>query len=165
VLPGGFAQAVTTVTTVVVGAPITVAGTIATSSVTNNAVTNTTIINSTTITNLPPMVVAPAAVGVAADICVNLPGSQPSVPAGHVLTLAKNGALVCVTPTIARILHPAAVAYQVPAGSRIIFPKRGGGLCIGRRQSSAKPVTVPAKTSAKKVLALAKSRKLVCLGP
>jgi hypothetical protein len=82
-----------------------------------------------------------------------------------VLTLAKNGALVCVTPAIARILHPAAVAYQVPAGSRIIFPKKGGGLCIGSKRKSAKRVIVPAKTSAKKVVALANSGKLVCLGP
>jgi hypothetical protein len=165
VLPGGFAQAVTTVTTIVVGAPITVAGTIATSSVTNTAVTNSTIINTTTITNLPPIVAGVAGGGLplAADICVNLPGSQPTVPVGHVLTLAKNGALVCVTPAIARALHPAAVAYRVPAGTRIVFPKRGGGLCIGK--SSAKRVIVPAKTSAKKVVALANSGKLVCLGP
>jgi hypothetical protein len=167
VLPGGFAQAVTTVTTVIVGAPITVAGTIATSSVTNTAVTNTTVINTTTITNLPAIVAggvgAGAAVPVAADICVNLPGSQPSVPAGKVLTLAKNGALVCVTPAIARVLHPAAVAYTVPAGSRIVFPKKGGGLCVGK--STGKRVKVSAKTSAKKVIALAKSGKLVCVGP
>jgi hypothetical protein len=164
VLPGGFAQAVTTVTTVVVGAPITVAGTIATT--TNNAVSNTTVINTTSITNLPPIVAGGlAAVPVAADICGNLPGSQPAVPAGHVLTLAKNGALVCVTPAIARILHPAAVAYQVPAGSRIVFPKKGGGLCIGSKRKSAKRVIVPAKTSAKKIMALANSGKLVCLGP
>ncbi|MDX6451602.1 MAG: hypothetical protein QOH16_1651 [Gaiellaceae bacterium] len=168
VLPGGFAQAVTTVTTVVVGAPITVAGTIATSSVTNTAVTNTTVINTTTINNLPPVVLGAAAgaagaAPVAADICVNLPGSQPSVPAGKVLTLAKNGALVCVSPTIARVLHPAAVAYTVPAGSRIIFPKKGGGLCIGK--ATGKRVKVSAKTSAKKVIALANSGKLVCLGP
>jgi hypothetical protein len=166
VLPGGFAQAVTTVTTVVVGAPITVAGTIATT--TNSAVTNTTVINTTTITNLPPIVaggLGAGAVPLASDICGNLPGSQPAVPAGHVLTLAKNGALVCVTPATARILHPAAVAYQVPAGSRIVFPKKGGGLCIGRKRKSAKPVIVPAKTSAKKMVALANSGKLVCLGP
>jgi hypothetical protein len=138
VLPGDFAQAVTTLTTVVVGAPITVAGTI----------------NNTTINNLP---------AVTPDVCSNLPGSQPSVPVGQVLTLAKNGGLVCVSPTIARILHPAAVAYQVPAGSRSFFPKRGGGLCIG--PPSATPVIVPANTSAKKVIALAKTGKLVCLGP
>jgi hypothetical protein len=171
VLPGGFAQAVTTVTTVVVGAPITVAGTIATTTtnaVTNNAVTNTTVINTTSVTNLPPIVAGGLGAGtvpVAADICGNLAGSQPAVPAGHVLTLAKNGALVCVTPAIARILHPAAVAYQVPAGSRIVFPKKGGGLCIGSKRKSAKRVIVPAKTSAKKVVALANSGKLVCLGP
>jgi hypothetical protein len=145
VLPGGFAQAVTTLTTVVVGAPITVAGTIST--------TNTTV-NNTTINNLP---------AVAPDVCSNLPGSQPSVPPGQVLTLAKNGGLVCVTPAIARFLHPAAVAYEVPAGSRIFVPKRGGGLCVG--PPSAKPVIVPANTSAKKVIALAKTGKLVCLGP
>jgi hypothetical protein len=167
VLPGGFAQAVTTVTTVVVGAPITVAGTIATTNaVTNNAVTNTTIINTTSITNMPPIVaggLGAGAVPVAADICGNLAGSQPAVPAGHVLTLAKNGVLVCVTPAIARILHPAAVAYRVPAGSRIVFPKKGGGLCIGK--ATGKRVKVSAKTSAKKVIALAKSGNLVCLGP
>jgi hypothetical protein len=172
VLPGGFAQAVTTTTTVVVGAPITVAGTIATTSVTNNTVTNNTVTNNTvtnntvtttTITNLPPVVAALA--GVALDICLNLPDIQSSVPAGHVLTFAKNGALVCVTPTIARILHPAAVPYQVPAGSRIIFAKHGGLLCVGRGRSSAKPMIVSAKTSAKKLLALANSGKLVCLGP
>ncbi|HEX4679822.1 MAG TPA: hypothetical protein VH210_11550 [Gaiellaceae bacterium] len=151
-LPGGFAQAVTTVTTVVVGAPITVAGTISTTPVTNNT-TNTTIIN-----NPPPTVATP-------DVCVNLAGSQPSVPVGHVLTLAKNGALVCVTPAIARVLHPAAVAYEVPAGNRIVFPKRGGGVCVGRARPNAKPVIVPADTSAKKVIALAKTGKLVCLGP
>jgi hypothetical protein len=162
VLPGGFAQAVTTVTTVIVGAPITVAGTIATTS--NTAVTNTTVINTTTINNLPGVIASGAgAVPVAADICVNLPGSQPSVPTGKVLTLAKNGALVCVTPAIARILHPAAVSYTVPKGSRIVFPKKGGGLCIGK--ASGKRVKVPAKTSAKKVIALANSGKLVCLGP
>jgi hypothetical protein len=154
------------VTTVVVGAPITVAGTIATT--TNSAVTNTTVINTTTITNLPPLVAGGAGAGavpVAADICANLPGSQPAVPVGHVLTLAKNGALVCVTPATARILHPAAVAYKVPAGSRIVFPKKGGGLCIGSKRKSAKRVIVPAKTSAKKIVALANSGKLVCLGP
>jgi hypothetical protein len=130
------------------------------------------VINTTTINNLPPVLTAGVLPGagagagaVVADICGNLLGSQPSVPAGHVLTLAKNGALVCVTPAIARILHPAAVAYRVPAGSRIIFPKRGGGLCIGRSQSSRKPVIVSGKTSAKKVVALAKSGRLVCLGP
>jgi hypothetical protein len=161
VLPGGFAQAVTTVTTVIVGAPITVAGTIATTSVVNN----NTVINTTTITNLPPVIAGAAAgaIPVAADICVNLPGSQPTVPTGKVLTLAKNGALVCVTPATARILHPAAVAYTVAAGSRIVFPKKGGGLCVGK--STGKRVKVSAKTSAKKVIALAKSGKLVCLGP
>jgi hypothetical protein len=160
VLPGGFAQAVTTVTTVIVGAPITVAGTIATTSVVNN----NTVINTTTITNLPPVLAGGAgAIPAAADICVNLPGSQPTVPAGKVLTLAKNGALVCVTPATARILHPAAVAYTVPAGSRIVFPKKGGGLCVGK--STGKRVKVPKKTSAKKVIALANSGKLVCLGP
>jgi hypothetical protein len=161
VLPGGFAQAVTTVTTVIVGAPITVAGTIATTSVVNN----NTVINTTTITNLPPVIAggAAGALPVAADICVNLPGSQPAVPVGKVLTLAKNGALVCVTPATARILHPAAVAYTVPAGSRIVFPKKGGGLCVGK--STGKRVKVSAKTNAKKVIALAKSGKLVCLGP
>lgn len=136
VLPGAFGQAVTT--TVVVGAPITVAGTIS----------NTTVINNP-----------------APDICSNLPDVQSSVPAEHVLTLAKNGALICVTPTIARSLHPAAVPIQVPAGSRIVFPKRGGGLCVGHGRASAKPVIVPATTSAKEVLILAKSGKLVCLGP
>jgi hypothetical protein len=136
VLPGAFGQAVTT--TVVVGAPITVAGTIS----------NTTVINNP-----------------APDICSNLPDVQSSVPAGHVLTFAKSGALICVTPTIARSLHPAAVPIQVPAGSRIVFPKRGGGLCVGHGRASAKPVIVPATTSAKEVLILAKSGKLVCLGP
>jgi hypothetical protein len=160
VLPGGFAQAVTTVTTVIVGAPITVAGTIATTSVVNN----NTVINTTTITNLPPVVAGGAgAFPAAADICVNLPGSQPAVPTGKVLTLAKNGALVCVTPATARVLHPSAVAYTVPAGSRIVFPKKGGGLCVGK--STGKRVKVSAKTSAKKVIALAKSGKFVCLGP
>jgi hypothetical protein len=164
VLPGGFAQAVTTVTTTVVAAPITVAGTIATTDVMNNTVNNVTNVLPPTIPALPAVAgfgVAGAAAGTF-DICVNLPGSQPSVPAGLVLTFARNGSLVCVTPALARILNPRAVSVTVPAGRKLIFAKRGGVLCIGKGPTS-KRLTVPSTMSAGKVFSLATSGKLVCL--
>jgi hypothetical protein len=98
------------------------------------------------------------------DICVNLPGSQPSAPAGLVLTFARNGSLVCVTPANARLLNPRAVSVRVPVGTKLVFANRGGLLCMGKG-SATKKLTVPSTMTAAKVIALAKSGKLVCLRP
>jgi hypothetical protein len=166
---------VTTTTTTIVAAPITVAGTIApvNSTVNNNTVNNNTAntVNNNTVNNIAPGLapgvapVVPAGAATALDICVNLPGGQPSVPVGHVLTFALNGALVCVTPATARILHPAAVSYRVASSAKLIFAKKGGLLCVGRGKSSAKKLILPSATSAGKVLTLAGNGKLVCLRP
>jgi hypothetical protein len=133
-------------------------------------------VNTTTINNVAPPVlpavlpsvlpaVVPAAAAAVLDVCQNLPGVQPGVPAGFVLTFARNGGLVCVTPQVARILHPTAVKYQVPAGRPLIYQKRGRMVCIGLGKASAKPKIVAATTRAGKVLRLAGKGKLVCLRP
>jgi hypothetical protein len=84
------------------------------------------------------------------------------VPAGLVITFARNGSLVCVTPSLARILNPRAVSVTVPAGRKLIFAKRGSLLCVGKGPTS-KRLTVPATMSAGKVFSLATKGKLVCL--
>jgi hypothetical protein len=144
--------------------------------VTNNTVNNNTVNNVTgTIPGLgtfpglgafplPAVPLVPGGSGVGAfDICVNFPGSQPSVPAGLVLTFARDGGLVCVTPRTARILNPAAVSVKVPAGGNLVLAKRGGLLCVG--PANKKALTVPKTMTAAKVFALARSGKLVCLKP
>jgi hypothetical protein len=167
--PGGFAQAVTTTT--IIAAPVTVAGTIApvSTAVTNNTVNNSTV---NTVNNVvPPLPAIPfipsvgAGAGAAAtfDICVNFPGNQPSVPPGLVLTFARNGSLVCVTPGLAKILNPTATKVTVPVGGKLVIAKRGGLLCLGT--AAKKPLTVPATMTIKKVFSLAMSGKLVCLKP
>jgi hypothetical protein len=100
----------------------------------------------------------------AADLCVNLPGSQLAVPTGHVLTFALNGALVCVTPAVAKVLHPTAIAYNVPTSSKLVYTKQGGLLCIGRSVSS-KTAVLTAGTGFGKVLTLIGKGRLVCLRP
>jgi hypothetical protein len=124
-------------------------------------------VNNNTVNNiLPPAAPVLPAGGVApaTDLCVNLPGSQLSVPAGHVLTFALNGALVCVTPAIAQILHPTAIAYKVASSSKLVFTKQGRLLCIGRSVSS-KTVVLTATTGYGKVLTLIGKGRLVCLRP
>jgi hypothetical protein len=166
VLPGGFAQAVTTTTTTIVAAPITVGSPITSNAVTNNTVNNNTVNNVAGL--MPPLVpVVPtfaAGVDTGVDICVNLPGSQLSAPAGLVLTFARNGSLVCVTPANARLLNPRAVSVKVPVGAKLVFANRSGLLCVGKG-SATKKLTVPSTMTASKVMALAKSGKLVCLKP
>jgi hypothetical protein len=112
---------------------------------------------------LPAVPLVPGGSAGAFDICVNMPGSQASVPAGLVLTFARNGGLVCVTPVTARILNPAAVSVKVPAGAKLVLAKRGSLLCVG--PANKKALTVPKTMTAAKVFALARSGKLVCLKP
>jgi hypothetical protein len=135
--------------------------------VNDNTLTNNTV-NNTTVNNVAPApVVLPALAAAPSvlDVCLNLPGVQPGVPAGFVLTFARNGGLVCVTPDTARRLHPTAVTYRVATGSRLVFAKRGGLLCVGHAKKSAKPLIVAATTRVGKVLGLASKGKLVCLHP
>jgi hypothetical protein len=153
--PGGFAQAVTTTTTTIVAAPITVADRIEPTSLTYNTVNNNTY---TTV--LSPAVAALPNF----DICTNWPGNQPSVPPGLLLTFARNGGLVCVTPLTARLLNPRAVPVAVPAGRQVVFSKRGGLLCVGRGPVAGRRL-VPSTMPAGKVFALATHGKLVCLRP
>jgi hypothetical protein len=144
--------------------------------VTNNTVNNETVNNVTGALPgfgavpglgafpLPATPLLPGAAGAGTlDICVNWPGSQPSVPAGLVLTFARDGGLVCVTPGVARTLNPAAVSVKVPAGGKLVLAKRGGLLCVG--PAGKKRLTVPKTMTAAKVFALARSGQLVCLKP
>jgi hypothetical protein len=112
---------------------------------------------------LPAVPLVPGGAAGTFDICVNFPGSQPSVPAGLVLTFAQNGGLVCVTPRTARLLNPAAVSVKVPAGAKLVLAKRGSLLCVG--PANTKALTVPKTVTAAKILSLVKSGKLVCLKP
>ena len=73
--------------------------------------------------------------GLDADICVNIDGRQPSVPAGDVLTLNGAGALVCVSPATAKALHRPTLKVVYIKGKTIIK--------VVRPKTVRKPVKAP----------------------